>query len=80
MWKDGKRAKEAAQMMGITADDLKRLLVIDRIVPEYGSADEDTVADIAGYLKDHMVSFLRQFEHMDGEAIAAQRYDRFRKF
>ncbi len=79
-WKDGKRAKEAAQIMGITADDLKRLLVIDRIVPEYGCACEETVADISGYLKSHMVSFLKQFDHMDGEAIAAQRYDRFRKF
>lgn len=80
LWKDGKRAKEAAQIMGITADDLKRLLVIDRIVPEYGCACEETVADISGYLKSHMVSFLKQFDHMDGEAIAAQRYDRFRKF
>ena len=80
LWKDGKRAKEAAQIMGITADDLKRLLVIDRIVPEYGGACEETVADISGYLKSHMVSFLKQFDHMDGEAIAAQRYDRFRKF
>ena len=80
LWKDGKRAEEAAQIMGITADDLKRLLVIDRIVPEYGCACEETVADISGYLKSHMVSFLKQFDHMDGEAIAAQRYDRFRKF
>ena len=80
LWKDGKRAKEAAQIMGITADDLKRLVVIDRIVPEYGCACEETVADISGYLKSHMVSFLKQFDHMDGEAIAAQRYDRFRKF
>lgn len=80
LWKDGKRAEEAAQIMGVTADDLKRLKVIERIVPEYGNADEETVADIAGYMKSHMVDFLRQFDHMDGEAIAAQRYDRFRKF
>lgn len=80
LWKDGKRAEEAAQIMGVTADDLKRLKVIERIVPEYGNADEETVADIAGYMKSHMVDFLRQFDHMDGEAIAAQRYERFRKF
>lgn len=80
LWKDGKRAKEAAQIMGVTADDLKRLQVIEQIVPEYGSAGRETAADIAGYMKSHMVDFLRQFDHMDGGAIAAQRYDRFRKF
>lgn len=80
LWKDGKRAEEAAQIMGVTADDLKRLRVIERIIPEYGSADEETVVDIAGYMKSHMVTFLQQFDHMDGEAIAAQRYERFRRF
>lgn len=80
LWKDGKRASEAAQVMGITAEDLKHLQVIERIIPEYGSAGEETVRDIAGYMKSHMVEFLRKFDGMDGEQIAAQRYERFRKF
>lgn len=80
LWKDGKRAKEAAQVMGITADDLKRLAVIEEIIPEYGSAGPDTVADIAGYMKYHMTEFLRKFDKMSGEEIASDRYERFRKF
>lgn len=80
LWKDGKRAKEAAQVMGITADDLKRLAVIERIVPEYGSAGPDTVEDIAGYMKFHMTEFLSKFDKMSGEEIASDRYERFRKF
>ncbi len=80
LWKDGKRAEEAAQVMGITADDLKRLSVIETIVPEYGTADESTVKDIAGFMKEHMVEFLRKFDGMDGEAIAEERYMRFRKY
>lgn len=80
LWKDGKRAEEAAEKMGITADDLKRLSVIETIVPEYGSAGESTVKDIAGFMKEHMVEFLRKFDGMDGEAIAEDRYMRFRKY
>lgn len=80
LWKDGKRAKEAAGVMGITADDLKRLLVIERIIPEYGSADASTAKDIAGFMKEQMVEFLRKFEGMDGIAIAEDRYSRFRKY
>ena len=80
LWKDGKRAKEAANAMQITADDLKRLSVIDRIIPEYGSADASTVQDIAGFMKEQMAEFLRKFEKMDADAIAEDRYRRFRKY
>lgn len=80
LWKDGKRAEEAAQIMGVTAEDLKRLSVIETIVPEYGRADASTVRDIAGFMKEHMIAFLRKFDGMDGEAIAEDRYNRFRKY
>ena len=80
LWKDGKRAEEAAGVMGVTAEDLKRLSVIETIVPEYGRADASTAYDIAGFIKEHMLAFLRKFDNMDGEAIAEDRYRRFRKY
>ncbi len=80
LWKDGKRAQEAAQVMGITAEDLKRLQVIETIVPEYGSAGAATAGDIAGFMKEHMAEFLKKFDGMSGEEIAEDRYQRFRKY
>ena len=80
LWKDGKRAKEAAEVMGVTAEDLKRLSVIETIVPEYGSADASTTEDIAGFMKENMVSFLRRFNNMDGDSSARDRYERSRKY
>ena len=80
LWKDKSRAEEAAELMGITADELKRLSVIETVVPEYGSADASTVEDIAGFMKEKMVEFLRKFDGMGGAAIAEDRYQRFRKF
>ncbi|MBO5113889.1 MAG: acetyl-CoA carboxylase carboxyltransferase subunit alpha [Lachnospiraceae bacterium] len=80
LWKDGKRAEEAAGVMGITAEDLYRLHVIEKIIPEFGGADADTAADIAGCMKEQMTEFLKKFENMSPEEIAQQRYQRFRKF
>lgn len=80
LWRDKSRAAEAAEWMGITADELKRLSVIETIVPEYGRADASTVEDIAGFMKTQMAAFLQKFDGMDGAAIAEDRYRRFRKF
>lgn len=78
LWKDSGRAKEASEVMQITAQDLKRLGIIERIIPEFGGADRKNAEAIAGYMKEHIVEFLRRYDGKSGEAIAAERYERFR--
>ena len=80
LWKDGKRAAEAAGVMCITAEDLKRLGVIERIIPEYGEASDETITKIADYLKDNIAEFIKKYEGMTGNELADQRYQRFRKY
>lgn len=80
LWKDSSRAQEASEVMNITAQDLKRLGVIEQIIPEFGGAGEDTAAAIAGYMKDHIKEFLTKYDGMSGEDIAKARYQRFRSF
>ena len=80
LWKDANRAKEASEVMNITAQDLKRLGVIEEIIPEFGGADRKTTETIAGYMKEHIKDFLRKYDGMSGEQIAEERYQRFRKF
>lgn len=80
LWKDSSRAQEASEVMNITAQDLKRLGVIERIVPEFGGADAQTADAIAGYMKKHIMEFLAKYNDMSGEEIAAERYQRFRNF
>lgn len=80
LWKDSERAQEASEVMCITAQDLKRLGVIERIIPEYGGADANTAPAIAGYMKQHIMEFLVKYTGMSGEEIAEARYERFRKF
>ncbi len=80
LWKDSGRAKEASEVMNITAQDLKRLGIIEKIVPEFGGASAQTTEAIAGYMKENIKLFLEKYEGKCGEEIANQRYDRFRSF
>lgn len=80
LWKDGKRAKEAAAVMKITAQDLLALNVIDGIIPEFGGADENACQSIARAMKQQLKRFLTENRKKSGEELAAARYERFRKF
>lgn len=80
LWKDADRAQEASEVMKISAQDLEKMQVIEKIIPEYGGADAGTAADIAGCLKENICLFLQKYNGMSGEEIAKQRYERFRKF
>ena len=80
LWKDSGRAKEASEVMNITAQDLKRLGIIEEIVPEFGGASNETKEAIAGYMKENIKLFLEKYDGKSGEEIASERYDRFRNF
>ena len=80
LWKDGKRAKEASEIMKITAMDLKSLGVIEQIIPEYGVADAKACESISRYLKGNIKKFLEKQNGRTGEQFASERYARFRKF
>lgn len=80
LWKDSGKAKEASEVMRITAQDLKQLHVVEQIIPEFGGADDSTAEAIAGYLKEQIKGFLEKYRGKSGGEIAAERYARFRKF
>ena len=80
LWKDSNKAKEASEVMNITAEDLKRLGVIEKIIPEFGGADQKSVEAIGGYLKEQIKLFLERYNGISGEEIAEQRYQRFRVY
>ena len=80
LWKDSNKAREASEIMNITAQDLQRLGVIERIIPEFGGADSRTAEAIGRYMKEQIKEFLEKYSGMDREKIAEQRYRRFRSF
>ena len=80
LWKDSNRSTEAAEVMRITAADMKELNIVEEIIPEYGMADEDALTSISNYLKGHMKEFLKKMSDKSIDEIVEQRYSRFRKF
>lgn len=80
LWKDSSRSEEAAEVMKITAADMKELNIIEEIIPEYGMADENALTSIASYMKGHMKEFFKKMSAMSTEEIVNARYERFRKY
>ena len=80
LWKDSARAVEASEVMKITAEDLCELKVIEKIIPEYGGADEVTAEAIGKNLKAEICAFLEKYTDKTGTEIRQERYDRFRNF
>ena len=78
LWKDSKKADEAAKVMKITAGDLYEMGLIEKVIPEKEPACIDNLLEISGFLKSGIREFLKGFEGMSGEEIADQRYERFR--
>lgn len=78
LWKDGKKAKEASEVMKITAEDLLELKIIERIVPENEPATKKNLDEMAAYMQVHMKAFLKEQETYTPSELAARRYERFR--
>lgn len=78
LWKDSRKAPEAAEVMKVTAAQLIEMGMIERIIPEESPAEEENLDEISEYMKICMKKFLKQFKDKSGEEIAAGKYDRFR--
>ncbi|HEY8090133.1 MAG TPA: acetyl-CoA carboxylase carboxyltransferase subunit alpha [Polyangiaceae bacterium] len=79
LWKDGSKADEAASRMKMTAPDLLRLGVVDRVVEEpAGGAHQDPDA-AARLVEAAIADALRDLDGLSPDALAEDRYRRFRR-
>lgn len=78
LWRDNKRAPQAAEAMRITSQDLLRLGAIDGVIPEpAGGAHVDHQAS-AHFLADHLSRTLDELTSIDPAALLEQRHRKFR--
>jgi acetyl-CoA carboxylase carboxyl transferase subunit alpha len=78
LWKDSSRAREAAETMKVTAQDLLALGVADQVVPEpLGGAhrEPEAAADLLGKA---IAANLDELLGMDTDILVAARYKKFR--
>ncbi len=79
LWKDSGKAPKAAEQMRVTAEDLKELGIIEKIIWEPQPANVENISGIAQAMQEGIRGFLRQYLPLDGEALSRQRYERFRR-
>ena len=77
LWRDAARAKDAAAAMKITAQDLKKLGIIDEIVPEPKGGAHRGREDAIAVTGDAIARSLKAYEGVSGEVLRTQRREKF---
>lgn len=78
LWKDSKRADEAAEVMKITAEDLKNLNIVEQVIPETEELCIDNMEMVAERLREGILEFILRYSGKSKEEIVHERYERFR--
>ncbi|HZH46621.1 MAG TPA: acetyl-CoA carboxylase carboxyl transferase subunit alpha, partial [Roseococcus sp.] len=77
LWRDAALAPTAAEALRLTAEDLKRLSLIDAIIAEpLGGAHRDTAATMAA-VGDAVEGALDPLRALDGATLRARRREKF---
>ncbi|MCB4929737.1 acetyl-CoA carboxylase carboxyl transferase subunit alpha [Streptococcus mutans] len=76
LWKDGSRSIEAAELMKITAGELLKMEVVDKVIPEHGYFS----SEIIQMLKTNLIEELKNLDQYPLNDLLEKRYQRFRKY
>lgn len=80
LWKSAEKASTAAEVMGLTADRLKKLALIDNIVKEPLGGAHRNYAEIAGNLKSRILADLAELDKLNQEELLERRYQRLMSY
>lgn len=76
LWKDATKTAQAAESLKLTADDLLKFDVIEKVFSE----PEQDFLPLYAQLKEELYTTLQSLMGLDKQILARQRYERFRKF
>ena len=80
LWKDSKRAKEAAEVMRLTAKDLYEAGIVEQVFAEPEAFTSETFAPVTEKLREHIRRFFEKRIREWGESERTERrYQRFRR-
>ena len=78
LWKDSKRAEEAAGVMKLTAADLKEMGIVERVFAEPVHYTLENLGAVCNSLELRIEEFIKQYQNMTASALTGKRYERFR--
>ncbi|HEY7678269.1 MAG TPA: acetyl-CoA carboxylase carboxyltransferase subunit alpha [Candidatus Methylomirabilis sp.] len=79
LWRDPSYAPQAAENLGLTSGTLKRLGLIDEIVPEPVGGAHRNPTEMATTLKGYLVKALHRLRELPLPDLLEQRYQKFRR-
>lgn len=79
LWKDGSKAKEAAEVMKITAQDLIDYNIVDKVIKEPNGGAHKNPLKMASAIKRELVEEVYSLRYKDRKELLVHRYDKFRK-
>lgn len=79
LWKDSTKAKEAAEVMRLTAEDLYHMGIVEKVFLEPPHFTVQNLKQMTQMLAREMERFLRDYGDLTQEELSAHRYNRFRK-
>ncbi len=79
LWKTAEKAPDAAKAMGITADRLQQLGLVDRVVEEPSGGAHSNPDETAARLKTAILEELEQLSGASEQTLALSRYQRLRQ-
>ena len=77
LWKDAEKMREAAEALRLTAQDLKQLGVIDRIIPEAVGGAHRAIPETISSVGKTITSMLNDLSGLDAKALIRQRREKF---
>ena len=77
LWKDAEKMREAAEALRLTAQDLKQLGVIDRIIPEAVGGAHRAVPETIKSVGAAITAMLAELDAKDAKALIAARRQKF---
>ncbi len=78
LYKDSSKAKEAAENMKMTANDLKKLGIIDKIIKEPENGAQNDFETVVKDIKKYLVQDIKKLEKLTEKELIEQRYEKFR--
>lgn len=79
LWKDSKRASEAAEVMKLTAQDLERLGIVEQVISEPAEFTDENLDIVCRDMDGRIGEFLEKYCAMDAAELTEKRYERFRR-
>ena len=79
LWKDSKRASEAAEVMKLPAEDLQRLGIIEQVIAEPENFSDTNMEFVCRDMGRRIADFLIKNVTVDADQLTQRRYERFRR-